>query len=144
MLGDLVVVVLVDVTTLEWARLGCRVVALVALGVAAAGRQGAVGGPQVSVHVAVCGEGHLTVLALEGSLARVHQHVAVKGARRAEDFVANAAAELVLAAAVGATGRVVVAAQVIRQLSRTVQHQWTGRTGMFCWVCLYKLRKIKC
>jgi len=56
----------------------------------------------MSIHVAVRRERHVAIFALERSLARVHQHVSVQRARRAEHLVANAAAVILLAAAVRA------------------------------------------
>lgn len=57
----------------------------------------------MSIHVAVRRERHVAIFALERSLARVHQHVSIQRARRAEHLVANAAAVIFLSAAVRAT-----------------------------------------
>ena len=98
-----------------------RVAAVTAAGTslricAAVRRRASVRRLQVPVHVPVRGERHFAVLALVRPGTCVHRQVPVEGTGRAEHPVAHVAAVLVLAAAVGAAGRV-VAMYVVRQVS---------------------------
>lgn len=59
----------------------------------------------VAVHVTVGGERDAADATLEGPLARMHQHVSVQRAGRAEQFAANAAAERLVIIEVQRRGR---------------------------------------
>jgi len=62
-------------------------------------------GAHVAVHVAVGGERDAANAALEGPLARMHQHVPVQRTGRAEQLAADAAAERLVVVEVERRGR---------------------------------------